>query len=73
MIMLKRIKKTNGFVCNVPRTCFRFLVCNDLSSTDTCLILNLTENLTNLFNQFNDFSLIKRKSLITSETVSIIT
>ena len=29
---------------------------SDLNSTDACLVLNPPENLTNLFNQFNDFS-----------------
>ena len=29
---------------------------NNLDSTNTCLVLNPPENLTTLFNQFNDFS-----------------
>ena len=29
---------------------------DDLNSTNTCLVLNLPENVTNVFNQFNDFS-----------------
>ena len=28
---------------------------NDLNSANTCLVLNLPENVTKLFNQFNDF------------------
>ena len=45
---------------------------NDLNSTNTCLVFNQSENLTNLFNNFNDFFLIKSKILIILETVSII-
>ena len=39
---------------------------NNLNSTDTCLVLNPPENLTNLFNQFNE------KKFLISETASII-
>ena len=33
----------------------------DLNLTDTCLVLNPPKNLTNLFNQFNDFSSDKKQ------------
>ena len=46
---------------------------NDLNSTNTCLVLNPPENLTNLFLiSLMIFLLIKSKILIISETVSTI-
>ena len=45
---------------------------NDLNSIDICLVLNLQENLTNLFNQLMIFLLIKSKILIILITVIVI-
>ena len=39
----------------------QFRYCNDLNSTNKCLVLNPSESLTNLFNQLNDFSLEQKQ------------